>query len=158
MADKFSGVDALRIAIEMEKRGMEMYKRAARLSSSENAKELFTRLESDEREHRDRFAGLYDKYQSREAVLDFGESSEYLSALASEIVFSGGLVGLGLDDGFDDTKRILKNAIDAERDSILFYEALTASGSVDNELYNEIISQEKRHLTELTQMLKEEMP
>lgn len=157
MAERFSAAQALSIAIEIEKRGIEMYRRAARLSASERAIELFKRLEADERNHRDMFSSLYEEYAKDDSTLYQKETNEYLSALASQIVFSNGLIGIGREGGFDNPAAILKTAIDAERDSIIFYEAMLEEGGKNAGLYKEIIEQEKGHLIELTQMLKEEL-
>lgn len=160
MVRAFDDMEGLRIAQEMERRGVELYRRAQRICSSERALKLLRRLEKEEMSHQAEFARLYEeRARGGEAapVLDV-EQSAYLSALAADIVFPGGLVQMSRESGLDNPISILRHAIQAEKDSLLFYGAIMEQSRDERarETLCEIIGQERSHLAELTQTLSEE--
>lgn len=154
----FNDIEGLRIAAEMERRGQLFYQRSARISRSPEALELLNSLAADEREHYEIFLGLYEAVSAENpAVTNYNrESSAFLSAIAADIVFAGGLTQLGVEAGFDDPKAILRYGIQSEKDSILFYSELVkqTENAVVERTFREIIEQEMEHLYELTEMLK----
>lgn len=161
MNHAFNEAEGLRIAVEMEKRGADFYRHAARISRDERARALLERLARDESEHEARFNHLYEARlaehaRDAEAWYD-GESSAYLSAVAADVVFPGGLVAMGRDHGFDSPRAILQNAIQSEKDSILFYYEITEQTKCEGtrKVFSDIIREEKGHMRELQAMLTE---
>ena len=154
----FSDVEGLRIAVEMERRGEDFYRRAARVSRAQETVALLNALADDERMHGREFQRLHDVAAARrdergEETYD-DETNAYLSAIAAEVVFPGGLMALR-QTGFEDPRAVLTTAIASEKDSILFYTELAAH-SRDEEArrtFEEITRQERGHLARLLNKL-----
>lgn len=160
MTHVFNDLEGLRIAVEMEKRGAELYKHALRVCGAEPAQALLRQLEADERSHQAEFFRLYQQQLDRHQTgPDYSlEQSAYLSAMAADVVFSGGLMEMGRASGFDSPAAILRYAIQGEKDSLLFYGALMEQNTDPQArtVFGEIIRQERGHLAALTEMLREE--
>ena len=159
MADRheFSALEGLRIAVEMEKRGGAFYARAARFSRSDAARDMLLKLAAEEQIHEREFSRLYQQEESRgepSARYD-EETSAYLSAIAADIVFAGGL--MAIRDAFDDPVQVVRQAIASEKDSILFYTEL--AGLTDDpaaaRIFRDIARQERGHLMLLEARLAE---
>ena len=153
----FSDLEGIRIAIEMERRGESFYRRAARVSRSPQTVELLNALAGDEQVHRAEFERLYaaesDAGLSDAAYDD--ETNAYLTAIAAEVVFPQGLVGLK-EEGFDNPAGVLRSAIASEKDSILFYTELQERTSDPHarEVFMEIARQERGHMFRLQRQLE----
>ena len=153
----FSDLEGIRIAIEMERRGELFYRRAARVSRSEETVALLNALARDEQYHRAEFERLY-RAESDGGLSDAAyddETNAYLSAIAAEVVFPEGLMGLK-DAGFEDPTAVLLSAIASEKDSILFYSELQnrTSDPHARDVFIEIARQERGHLFRLQRQLE----
>ena len=98
MQPVFNDLEGLRIAVEMERRGEDFYRRAARVSRSEETVSLLNRLAADEIVHareceRLREAALAVREDAAEEAYD-EETTAYLNAVAADIVFPDGLMAL----------------------------------------------------------------
>ena len=155
----FSDLEGLRIAVEMERRGVEFYRRAARLTKSVHSVKMLEELAAEEEGHQREFSKLMENQctcRSAEAAVCYsGETSAYLSAIAADIVFTGGLMEVGRRGGFDSLPAILTTAIDSEKNSILFYSELRdlTGDPGAQQAFGSVISQEKVHLAKLQQQL-----
>lgn len=153
---EFNDMEGLRIAAEMEKRGGDFYKLAARVSRSQETKDLLTSLAADEAVHLREFQKLYEKESARvDAVHYPPEKSAYLAALAADIAFPKGVVGMA--GSLESPEAILKAAIQSEEDSIRFYTEMEQATDCEQTagVFNDIIRQEKGHLNRLQKMLSE---
>ncbi|MEG2860211.1 MAG: rubrerythrin, partial [Clostridia bacterium] len=65
MTRRFNDLEGLRIAVEMEKRGADLYRHAVRISKSPKAASVLAQLEQDEREHQRNFSALYEAQLAR---------------------------------------------------------------------------------------------
>lgn len=148
----FNDLEGLRIAIEMEKRGEAFYRKAARVSSKREVQDMLKSLAEDEVAHGAEFTRLYNEaLERREQAASYGdETNAYLSAIAADIVFPGGLMALRRD-GFDDIAAVLEYAIGSEKDSILFYMELSRLGANPGarETFLAIADQERAHMRRL---------
>ena len=148
----FNDLEGLRIAIEMEKRGEALYRKAARVSKKREVADMLTSLANDEVAHAAEFGRLYEEALARRAEhASYGEeASAYLSAVAADIVFPGGLMALR-EEGFDDIRAVLDYAIASEKDSILFYLELARLGKDEaaRNVFLEIAEQERGHMRRL---------
>ena len=69
MQTAFTDLEGLRIAVEMEKRGEDFYRRSAKVSKSKETVSLLGRLADDEVVHAREFERLYDRaLQPRSAM------------------------------------------------------------------------------------------
>ena len=154
----FSDVEGLRIAVEMERRGEDFYRRAARVSRNAETVALLNQLADDETNHGREFQRLQDLACARidgcgEEQYD-DETNAYLSAIAADIVFPGGLMALR-QAGFEDPRAVMSTAIASEKDSILFYTELAgrAKDAEARKAFEEITRQERGHLALLLHRL-----
>ena len=157
MVHVFSDLEGIRIAIEMERRGESFYRRAARVSRTPETVELLESLAGDEQAHRAEFERLYTAESNgglSNAAYD-DETNAYLTAIAAEVVFPEGLMGLRVE-GFENPAGVLRSAISSEKDSILFYTELLGH-TLDphaREVFWEIARQERGHLFRLQKQLE----
>lgn len=151
----FGDLEGLRIAAEMEKRGGEFYRLAARVSRSQETRDLLTSLAADEAVHLREFQRLYEKAERENRAPYAPERAAYLSAMAAEIAFPEGIVGAA--DKLGSPKAILEHAIQSEQDSIRFYTELTKTTGCAPmaSVFEDIIRQETGHLHRLQKMLSE---
>ena len=156
----FNDLEGLRIAIEMEKRGEDFYRRAAKVSRSAETVSLLNQLAADEVVHAGEFERLYNsalKCHEAAAEEDYNEeTSAYLRAVAADVVFSSGLMALRRV-GFESPEAVLEYAIGSEKDSILFYAELTecAKSAHCRRTFQEIARQERGHLARLVGRLNQ---
>ena len=119
MSYDFTADDIFEMAEQLERNGAKFYRTAAENAVEASAKELLLGLAAMEDEHEKTFAQLRAELTSKEksaTVFDpEGESTLYLRALADTRVF--------FEKEIDITsmRDILKSAITAEKDSIVFY-------------------------------------
>ena len=148
----FSDVEGLRIAVEMERRGEDFYRRAAKVSRGQEMVALLNALAADELLHGREFQRLHDLACARKGAQEAydDEASAYLSAIAADIVFPGGLMALR-QEGFESPRPVLAAAIASEKDSILFYTELAtcARDAEARATFEEIARQERGHLARL---------
>ena len=90
----FSDLEGIRIAMEMERRGESFYRRAAKVSRSPEAVELLLSLAGDEQTHRAEFEKLARGANALSDDAYDDETNAYLTAIAAEVVFPQGLMGL----------------------------------------------------------------
>lgn len=155
-AADFGDLDGLRMAAEMEKRGGAFYTLASRVSRSKSTRDLLTALAADEAVHLQEFTLLYEKEAARGEVRRYpAETGAYLAALAADVAFPKGVVGL--KDGVDNPRAILNAAIASEEDSIRFYTEMARATDCEQtrRVFNDIIRQEDGHLHRLQKMLSE---
>ena len=153
----FSDLEGIRIAIEMERRGENFYRRAARVSRTPETVELLEALAGDEQAHRAEFERLFAAERAAglsDAAYD-DETNAYLTAIAAEVVFPQGLMGLK-EEGFENPAGVLRSAIASEKDSILFYTELQGRTSDPHarSVFLEIVRQERGHLFRLQRQLE----
>ncbi|NLG25798.1 MAG: ferritin family protein [Clostridiales bacterium] len=157
MEQSFDARSGLRIAIEMERRGGEFYRRAARVVKSPDTAATLDVLAQDEAIHQRDFERLLALAEARaggQAPTDL-ERSAYLSAVASDLAFPGGLMSLAGE--LEDVKAILRYAIQSELDAIEFYGRMVDSARQEEErvTFQQIRSKEMDHLKRLQSMLDE---
>lgn len=153
---EFSDLEGLRIAAEMEKRGGEFYRLAVRVSRAQETKDLLTSLAEDEAVHLREFQKLYEKEALRKDAGHYPpEKGALLAALAADIAFPNGVVGMA--GSLENPEAILRTAIQSEEDSIRFYSEMAQATGCEQtaHVFNDIIRQEKGHLNRLQKMLSE---
>lgn len=158
----FNDLEAIKIAMDIEKRGEKFYTAAANKLDDEFIKKVFIDLAQQEKEHKETFRELYkdaasDKEKFDDTYLFDPEISSYLSAMVETVVFPS-------DERLDEVLEDINNAedalligIQAEKDTILFYtEMIIYSKLVEaKEAFRKLLSEEKEHLIDLQKKLKE---
>jgi rubrerythrin len=153
MSYDFNANEILKMAEQIERNGYQFYTAAAENADDSRAKEFLLKLAAMERQHEEYFASLRDQLSDQERTMTIfdpeGEVEVYLRALADTRVFFEKQIDI------TSMEEILKAAITAEKDSIVFYLGMKkavperlGSGKVDD-----IIVEEMRHITMLSERL-----
>lgn len=115
----FNADDILAMAEQLERNGARFYRSAAEKAPTGKSREFLLHLASMEDDHLNTFiqmrAQLKDQEKSPTVFDPQGEAAAYLKALADTRVFFEKKIDLS------SLEAILKEAITAEKDSILFY-------------------------------------
>lgn len=161
IAHRFSDLEALRIAIEIERTGEKFYRSLLALATNDRSRQVLESLAQQEKVHAERFDELYKREvalhdDDGDSVVYDKETNAYLSAIAAEVVFPGGAMASVLKKRTDTVDDVLLTAIYSEKDSILFYMELLEK--IENKewraTFQSIIEEERSHLTELQDLLE----
>lgn len=154
MSISFSGSELINIAIGIERRGIAFYEVMARSTKNTVARDVFQYLADMERHHVRIFQdmlGEADKYQLPETRA--GEYTAYLQALVDSAVFTDDMVTSEMATRAESGIETLELAINAEKDSILFYyEMKDIMPERAQPTVNKIIVEEKAHLRQLSEL------
>jgi rubrerythrin len=145
-----SGQEALYVAIEMERGAIQTYERALMLADPgepalEPLRQQIEVILSDERQHLKQFQTMY---RGLDAAM---EQQLMLSAVASSILFEGGLMGAVRQGMLKDKESLLRFAVQAEEKATGTYRAFAAAcGNPDTaSILNGIANEEEKHLQTL---------
>jgi len=154
MSISFSGSELINIAIDIERRGITFYDIMTKSTDNAAARDVFQHLANMEREHMQIFQGMLgkvDKYQPTEIYP--GEYAGYVQSLVDSAVFTDDLITSEMATRTNSAVEALELAIEAEKDSILFYyEMRDIMSKRAYSTINEIITEEKEHLRELSEL------
>ena len=119
------------------------------------AREVFQYLVAMERVHVKIFEGMLEESEAAERRDDYGgDYAAYLKALASSAVFTDEMAASELASRAESDIAAVELGMRAEKDSILFYYEMQElmPGAVHR--INKIITEEKKHLRQLTDLRK----
>ena len=158
MSYDFSADDIFAMAEQIERNGAKFYRTAAENITEPKAKELLTGLAGMEDEHEKTFASIRVKLSEKEKTATVfdpqNESALYLRSLADARVFFEKEIDLS------SMREILKAAVEAEKDSIVFYLGMKdlVADKLGKDKIETIIKEEMRHIrilsTELVALKK----
>lgn len=170
----FSGKDVLEMAVLIEQRGAEFYRKAAALARSEEQQTFFQDLADMEEQHSRIFSELLDK--AKADVKDAAASSEdaYFNYVQQELnsqretpqraqaeAFMSKTLLSQSPDTVAATSRTLiglaETAIGMEKDSIVFYLSLrqNCANGLEKDQVDMVIAEELRHVRLLSQFLEQ---
>ncbi|MCD6584871.1 MAG: ferritin family protein [Desulfobacteraceae bacterium] len=146
MAFDFNAKDIFEMAKQIERNGINFYESAAMGISGENEKKLLLNLAKMEEMHEQTFADLQAELtaaQSAETTFDpDNQAALYIKALTDTKIF--------FEKNIDTSsmKEILKAAITAEKDSIVFYLGMKelVPGKLGGARIDDIIKEEMSHI------------
>ncbi len=146
MASEFNADDILEIAAKIEKNGAKFYRQASEKVKKEENKHFLLDLADMEDEHEATFLKMQKELKEKEKISStfdpYDENILYLKALADARVF------FKKEEPADNFYDILVSAVQAEKDSIVFY--LGMKGIVPEELgkssVDDIIKEEMKHI------------
>ena len=155
MSIDFNADEVFEVAEQIERNGAKFYRTAAENIPDENNKKLLLDLARMENEHEQTFKTLRNELKTDEKVVTTfdpnGETEDYLRSLADTRVF--------YEKQIDTTsfKEILKSAITAEKDSIVFYLGMkdVVPSHLGKEKLDGIIKEEMSHIRLLSKELLE---
>jgi rubrerythrin len=156
MAYNFNADEILRLSEEIERNGARFYTLAAEQSKNPSTRQFFTELATMEKAHEKVFSSLRSKLTAQEqAPVGFdpeGETAQYLKALAGvSVIDEKAKNAFALAENLTDQEgpaKVLKAAIDLEKDSVVFYLGLKemVPRHMGQERVDEIIREEMRHI------------
>lgn len=150
----FNADDIFEIAEQLERNGAKFYRTAAEAVDDSGSKAFLLKLAHMEDEHEKTFAEIRSALTADEkAVTVFdpeGEATRYLRALADTRVF------FEKEMDTSSMEAILKDAVIAEKDSIVFYLGMREAvpEKMGRNRLDDIIKEEMRHIQLLSKELK----
>ena len=159
MSITFNAFEIFEMAEQIERNGVKFYRKAAEGISDRDVRQMLLDLADMEAEHEETFAGMRKQLSDRERELRVfdpeNEAALYLQAMANGHVFD-----LKKDPGeqltgTETVEDILKLAIDAEKDSIVFYLGLKdfVPAKAGKDRVEAIIKEEMGHIAVLNRRL-----
>jgi rubrerythrin len=155
MVYDFNAKDVFDMAIRIEQNGAKFYRDAADSVDDQAHKDLLLELAGMEDDHEQTFKEMESdltKSEKQPTAFDPDDmAGQYLKSLADHRVF------FEKELDFSSMRAILKDAIAAEKDSIVFYTGMkeTVPGEKGKERIDKIIKEEMGHITRLTRELKQ---
>lgn len=149
----FNADDIFEIALQLERNGAKFYRTAAEAMKDEAHRKLLLELAAMEDDHEKTFAAMRDQLKEAEksaTVFDpDGEAAQYLRALADTRVFFQKQIDTS------SMEAILKDAITAEKDSIVFYLGMREAvpPEMGRERLDDVIKEEMGHIRLLSKEL-----
>lgn len=156
MGNIFAGSEILELGIQIEKNGQDFYNTLSGQTKNDKAKGLFEFLAGEEARHIQVFKKILEKTTKYEpAGLDADEYYAYMSALASEHVFTQKDKGAQIAKSIKSDNEAVQMGIGFEEDSIVFYQGIKKIvPQYDQKVVDELIAQEESHLRQLIDIKK----
>jgi rubrerythrin len=153
----FTSEEIINLAIDIERRGIAFYDTMARSTESATLSSAFQFLVNMERQHVQIFLGMRTEAERFLTLENYtAEHGAYLEALAASAVFTDDMITSEVATKINSDIEALELAISAEKDSILFYyELMDIMPQTSHSLLSQVISEEKSHLRQLSQLKKE---
>jgi len=154
MGYAFNANEVFLMAEKMEQNGANFYKNAAGRIDDETKKKFLTDLSFMEEQHKRTFKAMREKLAEKDRATTVfdpdGEAVQYLNALVDTRVFFEKEIDLSSMEG------ILKAAIEAEKDSIIFYLGMKegVSENLGKDKIEHIINEEMGHVRALSNELR----
>ncbi len=155
----YSVNEVIEMAVQIEKNGYAFYNEASkRKDLDEPSIELLTYLRDEELTHEKTFLALRDEIDIEVLKLsvDWELIAEYLKAIVDSRIFSSESSALQFVANAKDANEIIHNAITFEKDTLLYFHALSDNIS-DPKTHNalrKIINEEIRHILKLNEFKK----
>lgn len=152
----FTGRELIEIAIGIEGNGETFYNSLAGSTKNPEAKGTYTYLADQEKEHAaifQKMLGLVGEYKPPETSTE--QYNLYLKALIDSLIFTDDKTTLEMAQKVNDDAEAIQIAVQAEKDSILFYtEVRELVRPPDRKVVKKIIDEERSHLRQLTVIKK----
>lgn len=160
MENLYSDFEGLRIAMEIESRGREFYRQAYEQAKSDEHKQLFLHLMEEEVQHYETFSAIFNdisvqKEAQQDEYLFDKDTSRYLTVLAESHVFPKEQDAANVISRLSTVQAILYTAMQAEKDSILFYDELARNARFEaaRTVFNTLRAEEQTHVVKLKEMI-----
>jgi rubrerythrin len=158
MTYNFNADEMFEMAIRIEENGARFYRKASKLQSDPQNREMLEKLEAMEKTHKLTFEKMRSQIsdaQKTATVFDpAGEASQYLMAMADTHGGEGSPTAADSLTGKESIAEIIDIAIGLEKESILFYLGLKdlVPPNLGQDKLNEIIGEERRHIIQLNKI------
>jgi rubrerythrin len=159
MSVSFSADEVFEMAEQIERNGAKFYRQAAARADNSQIKEMFLGMAAMEDGHLQTFQEMRNELAEAEKggdVFDpYDEAAMYLQALADSKGFEGMISPTQELTGKESTEEVLEIAIEAEKNSVLYYVGLKnlVSAEAGRDKVENVIREEVRHAAELRRQL-----
>lgn len=153
MSVAFSAEEVFSLAMEIERSGHAYYKTVADAAKDKELSELFEFLAEQENRH----YRFFERLKSQAPVLDvdvaeWEQATEYIKATTDSRFFIGEDRAIALARSAEDAAQAIDYAIGFEKDTLLFfYELLNVTSGESKKAAKNIVDEEKRHVTMLSE-------
>ena len=157
--ENFNDAEALKIAMNIEGEGLEFYSILMKSAKDDKARDIFSKLASAEKKHLALFQEMYSKITSPANPVQGCEDYTvdlYLKDLVETGIFTKKGEARRLAAKIMTDIDALKVAIQAEKDSILYYTeaAKNTRHEGGKKAFEQLTDEEKKHLKILTEHLR----
>ncbi|MFB0554902.1 MAG: ferritin family protein [Phycisphaerae bacterium] len=155
MSISFNAIEVFEIAERIERNSVKFYHRAAEAFSDQDLSEILLSLAEFEKEHEETFANMRKQISNKEwDLITFDPEDEmtlYLRTIADSHIFDLKKDPSEQLKDKETAEDILKYAIEAEKNSIIFYLGLKnfVPTKAGKDKVDEIIKEEMDHIAEL---------
>ncbi len=156
----FNAIEVFEIAERIERNSVKFYLRAAEVISDHDLCQILLSLAEFEKEHEETFANMRKQISNKEwELITFDPENEmtlYLQTIADSHIFGPKKDPSEQLKDKETADDILKYAIEAEKNSIIFYLGLKnfVSAKAGKDKVDEIIKEEMDHIAELNLRLE----
>jgi len=144
----------------IEARGRDFYQQAYELAGKPEQRELFLWLKNEETHHLEKFTKMFseinDRKEARSAEYLFdADTSRYLTVIAEEHIFPKPGDAREKVAGLKSIGTVLQIALQAEKDSVLFYDELAAHAKFPEarEVFRILKQEEQAHIVKIREMI-----
>jgi len=157
----FNELEAIKMAISIEKRGERFYRKAAqKIQDNPDIVDTLLYLAKEEKEHAETFQQIYNDFMEKKHDFDDTylyepEVEAYLDAMVSTTVFPADEAGDDILEKIQTNDDALRLGIQAEKDSILFYTEMIIYSKLPEAkaAFRRLLQEEKKHLVDLKSRL-----
>lgn len=158
MQKLFSDLEGLRIAMALEEKGRDYYRKVSENLKNVQQKATFMLLMKEEIHHYEMFSEMFKQLSAQkeahtEEYMFDPEVSRYLTVITDQAVFppNAGKTNFG------SLQEIVAEAIQAEKDSILFYDELARHAKFEEAraIFLKLKSEEQKHIVKLREMFSD---
>jgi rubrerythrin len=156
-AQSFSDLEAVKIALGMEKDGLAFYQAAAGASPPGELRSTFEMLADEERKHLAIFEDMAGEMAraKREDYWDDPDVEAYVHAVVGQKIFPRPDLAPQSAAGMSDAADALRFALQAEKDTVLYYTLCSqqARGNEVRSAFNRLTAEERRHVALMGRLL-----
>ncbi len=150
----FSKNEIIEMAVEIEKHGFAFYHRALQRSDLNNdAKKLLQTLRDEEKMHEQTFLNLRERIDDFDlkGTVNWDEAKSYIQSMVDTHLFSQPEKAIQLAASARDMKDLVSNAIQFEKDTLLFFYFIKkfVSNKKSKKAIENIINEEVSHVVKL---------
>ena len=152
----FSPSELAKIAMKIEENGMAFYEALAEKTKEKEAKELFSFMARDEKQHRETFKEMAEKLASLGMPEPYEDEEKYISELIDNIIFTKDLDTAALAEKTSSPIEAINLAVGFEKDSVIFYLQFKKMVPEEEQFaVQALVDEEIHHINRLLMMKKE---
>lgn len=157
MPELFSVAELINVAIREEQTGATYYRALAEAAESEELHDFALEVAEMEDEHEQKFKDLRERVGDYEPVGDYeDEYTDYMEYMCRGRIFPADREGQELARQQESEQQAIETAMEMERNTLLFYhELLPFVPEEDRELLDDIIAEERQHVTDFAKYKRE---